>query len=100
MYRVDYLTQDLFFFENATAHGADWETLQILRGVSEGRMIRHVVAKREPLRLEQEGFLAALHDEMDISVSGEDGLKVLELAHAVVRSGQEHQAIGFNIAED
>ena len=58
MFRVDYLTQDLYFFENATANGGDWETLRALRGVSEGRMIRHVVAKKEPLRAEQEAFLA------------------------------------------
>lgn len=95
MFRVDYLTQDLYFFENATAQGADWETLRMLRGVSEGRMIRHVVTKREPLRLEQESFLVALRGEIPIPVTGKDGLRVLELAHAVVTSGQEHRAVSF-----
>ena len=99
MFRVDYLTQDLYFFENATADSADWEALRMLRGVSEGRMIRHVVAKKEPLRIEQEAFLAAVRGEKEIPVTGEDGLRVLELAHALVTSGQEHHAILFDSTE-
>ena len=95
MFRVDYLTQDLYFFENATAQGAEWETLRVLRGVSEGRMIRHVVAKKEPLRAELEAFLSAVRGETPVAVTGEDGLKALELAQAVVKSGLEHRVIVF-----
>jgi UDP-N-acetylglucosamine 3-dehydrogenase len=93
MFRVDYLTQDLYFYENATANGESWETLRMLRGVSEGRMIRHVVAKKEPLRVEQEAFLTAVRGECAAAVSGYDGLKALELAQAVVSSGLDHQVI-------
>lgn len=93
MFRVDYLTQDLYFFENAKADGAEWETMRMLRGVSEGRMIRHLVNKKEPLRAEQEAFLAAARGEAPVPVSGQDGLRALELAQAVVRSGLEHRAI-------
>ena len=92
MFRVDYLTQDLYFFENAQAQAADWPYLT-LRGVGEGRMIRHVVVKREPLRLEQEAFLAAVRDGTAASVSGDDGLRALQLAQAVVDSGLQHRAI-------
>jgi UDP-N-acetylglucosamine 3-dehydrogenase len=99
MFRVDYLTQDLFFFENAIANGENWDTLRVLRGVSEGRMIRHMVAKKEPLRAEQDAFLAAVRDEIPIPVTGEDGLKVLTLAHAVIRSGMEHNAICLDPGE-
>lgn len=93
MFRVDYLTQDLYFFENATAQSADWDALRMMRGVSEGRMIRHVVAKKEPLRIEQEAFIAAVKKEASVPVTGEDGLRVLELAHAIVTSGKENRAI-------
>jgi predicted dehydrogenase len=89
---VDYLTQDLYFFENAQAQAADWPYLT-LRGVGEGRMIRHVVVKREPLRLEQEAFLAAVRDGTAAPVSGDDGLRALQLAQAVVDSGLQHRAI-------
>ena len=92
MFRVDYLTQDLYFYENAEAPAADWPD-QVLRGVGEGSMIRHVVAKREPLLLEQEAFIAAVKGEASVPVSGEDGLVALELAQAVVTSGLENRVI-------
>jgi predicted dehydrogenase len=97
LFRVDYLTQDLYFFENATAAGMQWETLRVLRGVSEGRMIRHVVAKKEPLRAEQEGFLASVRGQAAVPITGLDGLKALELAQAVVTSGLEHRTITFEV---
>jgi predicted dehydrogenase len=56
-------------------------------------MIRHVVAKKEPLRVEQEAFLTAVRGECAAAVSGYDGLKALELAQAVVSSGLDHQVI-------
>lgn len=95
MFRVDYITQDLYFFENATAGDAEWEALRMLRGVSEGRMIRYVVNKKEPLRAEQEAFLAAVCGDGPVAVTGTDGLKALELAEAVVTSGLEHRAIAL-----
>lgn len=94
MFRVDYLTQDLYFYENGTGATGDWP-FRVLRGVSEGRMIRHVVAKREPLRAEQEAFVAAIEGRIPVPVTGQDGLRVLQLAQAIVRSGQEHQAIAM-----
>jgi UDP-N-acetylglucosamine 3-dehydrogenase len=97
MFRVDYLTQDLYFYENATAHGPDWDTLRVLRGVSEGQMIRFVVPKKEPLRAEQEAFLAAVRGEAPVAVTGLDGLKALELAQAVVTSGSEHRPVALAV---
>jgi UDP-N-acetylglucosamine 3-dehydrogenase len=92
MFRVDYLTQDLYFFENATVATEEWP-FRVLRGVSEGRMIRHVVPKREPLRIEQEAFLAAVRGETAVPVTGQDGLRALKLAQAIVTSGLEHQVV-------
>lgn len=97
MFRVDYLTQDLFFYENAVTTDGHWDTLRVLRGVSEGRMIRHVVTKKEPLRAEQEAFIASVCNHTDVPVSGQDGLKALELAQALVTSGQEHRPILFEV---
>jgi predicted dehydrogenase len=92
MYRVDYLTQDLYFFENAAAPTGDWP-LRVLRGVSEGRMIRHVVSKKEPLLVEQKAFLDAVRDDAPVAVTGHDGLQALTLAQAVVTSGLEHRVV-------
>jgi UDP-N-acetylglucosamine 3-dehydrogenase len=93
MFRVDYLTQDLYFYENATVNGSDWESMHVLRGVSEGRMIRDVVVKKEPLRAEQEAFIAAVCGDGLAPVAGRDGLRALELAQALVTSGLEHRTV-------
>ncbi|MCB0006082.1 MAG: Gfo/Idh/MocA family oxidoreductase, partial [Anaerolineales bacterium] len=92
MFRVDYLTQDLYFFENGAAPAGDWP-FRDLRGVSEGRMIRFVVPKMEPLRAEIESFLAAVRGEAPVPVSGEDGLRALHLAQSVVVSGLENRPV-------
>jgi predicted dehydrogenase len=96
MFQVNYLTQDLFFFENAQA-GEVWDTLSILRGVAEGRMIRHVVAKREPLRTELETFLAAVRGQDVTIVSAQDGLRALRQAQAIVQSGLEHRPVAVEV---
>lgn len=93
MFQVDYLTQDLIYFENSTATDNEWQTLKVLRGVSEGRMIRHVVSKKEPLVAELESFRDAVKGEVPVSVTGWDGLRALALAQAVVTSGLEQRPV-------
>jgi predicted dehydrogenase len=93
LYKCDYLTQDLYFFENPVSSGSEWDNLRVLRGVSEGKMIRHVIAKKEPLRAEQEAFLEAVREDKPVPVSGEDGLRALELAKRIVQAGTEHKII-------
>jgi predicted dehydrogenase len=92
MYEVDYLTQDLTFYENGAALG-EFRSLELLRGVTEGRMIRERIEKREPLRLELEDFVGAVRDGRRPLVSGEDSLTALRVAHALVESGQQHQVV-------
>jgi predicted dehydrogenase len=92
MFRVDYLTQDLYLFENGTVPVGDWP-FRDLRGVSEGRMIRFVVPKNEPLRAEIEAFLRAVRGEAPVPVTGEDGLRALHLAQSVVVSGLQNRPV-------
>ena len=93
LFHVNLLTQDLFFYENAVANGLEWENLRMLRGVREGQMTRFVIAKKEPLRAEQEAFLAAVRGEAPVGVTGEDGLRALALAQALITSGLEHRVL-------
>lgn len=93
LFRCDYLTQDLYFFENPVSHGSEWDNLRVLRGVREGKMIRHTIAKREPLRSEQEAFINAVVNDGPVPITGEDGLKALALAKTIVQSGTEHRII-------
>jgi len=93
MFRVVSLTKDLYFYENAQANGPFWSALEMLKGVSEGRMVRFPLQRYEPLKAELEGFVGAVLDDAPVPVSGEDGLQALRLALALVQSGQTHQVV-------
>ena len=87
MFVANYLTQDLFLYENdAAPHGQDWHAAAVL-GVTEGRMIRYNVNKREPLREELDAFVRAVRTHGPPPVRGEDGLMALALAQKLVESG-------------
>jgi UDP-N-acetylglucosamine 3-dehydrogenase len=92
MFVVKYLTQDLFFYENDYANG-QWHSMDILRGVSVGNRIQFKIQKCEPLRAELESFIAAVANDRQPLVSGEDGLAALALALKVVESGRSHQLV-------
>lgn len=93
MFRVDDLTQDLYFYENAHANNGVWPALATLKGVSEGSMIRFAMQRYEPLKAELQAFLKAVRGEAPVAVTGEDGLAALRLALALVESGMKHQVI-------
>jgi UDP-N-acetylglucosamine 3-dehydrogenase len=93
MFRADYLTQDLFFHENAEAADHNGEQITMPRGVSEGSMVKYVVHKREPLQSELETFMKAVAGEPAGIVSGEDGTEALRLALAMVESGDEGRVV-------
>lgn len=92
MYLVNYLSQDLYFYENDYT-ATEWDALRSLTGVSEGTMTRLKVQKSEPLRLEWENVLAAVRDGTDVTVTGEDGLAVLRLAHQLMRAAEKSEVI-------
>jgi UDP-N-acetylglucosamine 3-dehydrogenase len=93
LFRVDDLTQDLYFYENAQVNGDLWAALKTLKGVSEGHMIRFAIQRFEPLKAELQAFLGAIEAGKPVPVSGDDGLAALRLALALVEAGQKHQVI-------
>jgi predicted dehydrogenase len=95
MFRVDDLTQDLYFFENELAKNVQWTALETLKGVSEGSMIRYAIPRFEPLKAELQAFLKAVQNGTPVPVSGEDGLAALRISMALLESGQTHQVIEF-----
>jgi predicted dehydrogenase len=93
MFRVDYLTQDIYFFENAEA-GLEWSPLSVMRGVGEGPMTRYAIHKVEPLRAELEAFVRAVRQgEPGDTVSAADGCAALRLALALIQAGEEHRPV-------
>ncbi|MFN8482755.1 MAG: Gfo/Idh/MocA family oxidoreductase [Anaerolineae bacterium] len=87
MFHVNYLTQELTFFENRLTSGG-WDTLNVLTGVSEGNATRLSIERREPLLAELEAFVRAVRDGGAAPVPPEDALAALTLALAALRAGE------------
>jgi predicted dehydrogenase len=93
MFVANYLTQDLVLYENDSApQGENWHELAVM-GVSEGRMIRFKVNKKEPLRQELDAFVSAVRGGGPAPVRGEDGLLALAVAQKLVESGATGEAL-------
>jgi predicted dehydrogenase len=86
MFVANYLTQDLTFYENDYCQGRHWSELARM-GVTEGRIIRQKVQRREPLYEELKSFGEAVRRGTPPQVSGENGLAALRLANELVRVG-------------
>ena len=91
MYLVNYLTQDLYFYENDYANG-HWEGLSIM-GVSEGRLIRYNIKRKEPLLAELESFVDAVANDKPPQIDGKEALRAVMLAQKLLESGQLHQVL-------
>ena len=90
MFVVDYLTQELSFYEHPTS-ATDWAVLQNMRGAGEGNMVRYALRRREPIVVQWEAFLAALNGDGTPMATGEDGLAALSTARAIQRAGEAHE---------
>lgn len=95
MFVVNLLTQDLTYFENGATTDERSDEFAVLRGVSEGRMIRYVVHKREPLRAEIEAFRDAVNGLRAVAVTGEDGLQAIKVANAMLTSSRTNTVVNF-----
>mgnify|MGYP005837017131 CR=1 FL=1 len=91
MFSVNYLTQDLYFYENDYLNG-NWEGLAIM-GVSEGRRIRHNIKRKEPLVAELESFVEAVIHDIAPQIGGEEALRAVLLAQRLLESGQRHEVV-------
>lgn len=99
MYRVNYITQDLCFFENAEYDNSEWSPLSLLRGVSEGAIVQYAIKKKEPLRNELETFIGYLQGKANRLVSGLDAIEALQVAMALVESASVSGLIKVNSHE-
>jgi UDP-N-acetylglucosamine 3-dehydrogenase len=92
MFVVDYLTQELVFYERESA-GAAWPSLAALTGGGEGAMTRIPVEKKEPLRAELEAFVESVARGSPSPVAAEDALAAVEVAARLVESGQTGRVV-------
>lgn len=92
---ADTLTGDLTFVANGDVT-SQWDGVSVFRGVSEGDAIRYAIAKREPLRVEQENFRDVLRGKPEASslvVSMEEGVHTLTVVEAVLESAATDRTI-------
>jgi len=87
---ADTLTGDLTLHENG-AFAVDWESFATFRGVTEGNVTRFAYPKKEPLRSELEGFRDAIVRNGKDYVSLAEGVRVVEIADAVLLSSATGQ---------
>lgn len=92
MFDCNLLSQELFFYENDTAP-SQWDTLSILRGVTEGNVLGIRLQRHEPLAAELGDFVSAVRDSRPPTVTGQDGLETLRLALDFVQSGSVNSII-------
>ncbi len=89
MFKVNYLDQELYFYENKSFASDNWES------VTEGDMKKIIVPKKEPLQLELDAFLHCIRNDSEPPVTGADGLNVLILAQQLIESAREQKIIKF-----
>jgi predicted dehydrogenase len=92
MFVVDYLTQQLLFYERESA-GAAWPSLAALTGGGEGAMTRIPIEKKEPLRAELEAFVESVAQGSPSPVPAGDALAAVEVATRLVESGRTGRVV-------
>ena len=90
---ADTLTADLTFYANGET-SSEWSASQALRGVSEGDATRYALARREPLLVELEAFLAFIAGDDDAHVvSLAEGLEAAVYADAVLDAASSGETV-------
>lgn len=89
---VDYLTQDLAFYENGAVPSA-WHDLNDLRKMSEGRALRYDFEKVEPLTAELWSFANSIVHDTPVPASPESAADALAIALGLIESSEVGQPI-------
>ncbi len=87
MFMVNYLTQELYFYENKAFTTDNWQS------VSEGDVHKINILKKEPLLAEVESFLKSIKNGGPSPVSGESGLSALSIAHCIIESSEKKSVV-------
>jgi UDP-N-acetylglucosamine 3-dehydrogenase len=92
MFLVDYIAQDLFFYENPLAP-SQWDAMALFRGVEEGNVLKIRVRKVEPLEAELKAFIDSACGGTEPIVTGLDGLRAVALASLLLDSAHEGKVL-------
>ncbi len=87
MFKVNYLDQELYFYENPGYSSDSWDT------VVEGDMKKIILPKKEPLAGEIDAFISCILKDTEPAVSGEQGLRALKIANLLLKSAKDKSII-------
>ena len=90
MFLVNYLTQNLTFYEHPTK-ATEWDQLAGMHGGGEGDMIRFALERREPLRLQWEAFIDSVRRGGPAPVDGRDARWPRSRPPGPCSAGAEHR---------
>jgi predicted dehydrogenase len=93
MFVVNYLTQELSFFENNLfQNGAPTGPID---SVIEGKMVRFKIEPQEPLRAELEHVIDGIECNRPPLVGAEDAYRALEIAEQIVTAGRQGESMSM-----
>ncbi|WP_127129531.1 Gfo/Idh/MocA family protein [Georgenia sp. SYP-B2076] len=91
---ADTAAGDLTFYANGTIP-TEWANVAAFRGVSEGDVTRYAIAKREPLRVEQEHFRDTILGTGDGVVTMAEGVHTLTVVEGILDSAATGQTVSL-----
>ncbi len=94
MFVAQYLTQELFFYKNQFAE-KNFDYSKGVTSVIEGDMVKLKINYKEPLLVELEEFRNCIAEDRKPAVSGEDGLKVLEIAGKILEAAKTNKVVSL-----
>ncbi|MGB9748232.1 MAG: Gfo/Idh/MocA family oxidoreductase [Candidatus Woesearchaeota archaeon] len=94
MFKVDYVNQDLYFYENAELKEMP-NYQEVLKGVTDGIIIKYKVDKKEPLRNEIMHLIECIRKDKSPLVTLEIGKKNLLIAKKFLESAKEKKIVRF-----
>ena len=92
MFLVDYLKQDLYFYENSEAPSR-WDAMALFRGVGEGNVVKLHLNRVEQLEAEIKAFLDAAAGRAQPVVTGVDAIRALALVQLLIASAEAGQVL-------
>ncbi|MBS3105421.1 Gfo/Idh/MocA family oxidoreductase [Candidatus Woesearchaeota archaeon] len=92
MFVAKYLTQELYFYKNEFAE-KEFDYSKGITSIVEGDMIKIKINYKEPLLAELEEFADCIIKDKRPMVTGEDGLKVLEIASKMLESAKNSKVV-------
>ena len=92
MFIAEYLKQDLYFYKNEFAE-KNFGYPKGIKSVIEGDMVKIKISNKEPLLAELEEFADCIIKGRKPMVSGEDGLKVLEIAAKMLEAAKTNKVV-------